>query len=299
MNVRGLSSRFVRGAGVGLHVYDGRGRGKLPTTVLVHGLGAAGPSFARVVPLLLPHVRRLLIPELPGHGRSEGPSEARLSPDRLLDAMTASLDAIVDEPAILYGNSLGGAVALEYAIRRPERVRALLLVSPAGARMPEVEWRELLETFDVQDRRSAQRFLERIYHRPPWFLALVAHEFPDLLNRRAVRDLLETASHDHAPSTTDLSSLRMPILLVWGRSDRLLPRTAFAWFRHHLPPHTVVEEPDEFGHAPQIEHPNRVAERILRFARDVVASPLPTTVGAADRAVPRGPSSRDRTPPSS
>lgn len=203
-------------------------------------------------------------------GRSAHPSDARLTPDLLLDAMTISLDAVVDEPAIVCGNSLGGAVALAFASRRPERVRALALVSPAGARLPEEEWRGLTAAFDIEDRRTARRFLERVYHRPPWFLALIAHEFPDVLRARAVRDILETATQEHAAKIDELGSLRMPVLLLWGRSDRLLPAGALAYFKRHLPAHAVVEEPECFGHAPQLEQPTRVADRLLRFAREAL-----------------------------
>jgi pimeloyl-ACP methyl ester carboxylesterase len=270
MTARRFESRFVDAGtdGVRVHVYDGRGNGSLPPVVLVHGLSAAGSSFARVAEHLIPHVKRVVIPELVGHGRSEHPGKP-ISPDLLLAAMTASLDALIDEdePAILYGNSLGGAVALTYAVRRPERVRGLVLVSPAGARLLEDEWKQVRETFDVKDRRSARRFLERIYHRPPWFLALVAHEFPDIVKRRAVRELLESATPEHGAAIEEVAALPMPILLLWGRSDRLFPPAALAWFRNHLPRHAVVEEPIAFGHAPQIEQPELVADRIVRFAR--------------------------------
>ena len=272
MNVRGFESRYVTTGGVRLHVYDGRGRGDLPTVVFIHGLGAAGVSFARVVARLLPHTRRVIVPELPGHGRSGELTASRLTPDILIDTMTTALETLLEEPAILCGNSLGGAVAFNFALRRPDRVRALVLVSPAGAPVPEEEFRELLDAFAVTDRRTARRLVERIYHRPPWFLALVAHEFPDVLKRRAVRDLLETATVEHAAKEEDLGTLRMPVLLLWGRSDRLLPAQALAFFRRNLPPHAVIEEPEGLGHSPQLEHPSRLAERILRFARDVVAT---------------------------
>ena len=267
MKARGLSTRFVEAGGARVHVYEGRGRGTLPPVVPVHGLGAAGPAFARMIPRFLPHVKRVIVPELPGHGRSPHPGE-RVTPDFLLDAMTGALDAVIDEPAIVCGNSLGGAVSLAYATRRPEHVSKLVLVSPAGARLEADEWRELVAAFDVHDRRTAKRFLERIYHRPPWFLALVAHEFPDVVRREAVRDVLETATPEGGALESDLASLRMPILLVWGRSDRLLPRAALDWFRAHLPPQTIVEESEAFGHSPQLEQPKRIADRILRFARE-------------------------------
>lgn len=49
-----------------------------------------------------------------------------------MDVMTEALDALLPEPAIVCGNSLGGAVALHYALARPEKVLGLVLLSPAG-----------------------------------------------------------------------------------------------------------------------------------------------------------------------
>jgi pimeloyl-ACP methyl ester carboxylesterase len=267
MNRRGLVSRSIEGAGLRIHVYDGAGRGPLPPVVLLHGISSVGASFAPLAVRLLPHVKRVAVPELVGHGRSTHPEKERLTPPLLLDAMTASLDAIIDEPAVLYGNSLGGAVALSYAIRRPKKVRALVLASPAGARLPDEAWKSVVGAFDVKDRKGARRFLDRLYHRPPWFLALIAHELPDVIRSRAVRDLIETATQDHSPPTDQLASLEMPILLLWGLSERLLPIEALRYFERHLPPHTVIERPYGFGHTPQAEHPSRVAERVLAFAR--------------------------------
>ena len=81
---------------------------------------------------------------------------------------------MLDEPAIIYGNSLGGALAIKYALHRPALVRSLVLVSPAGALLPDAEWEALVKTFNVTSPLEARRFLAPLYHRPPWFLALRA-----------------------------------------------------------------------------------------------------------------------------
>lgn len=270
---RGLASTTVRARGLDLHVYDGAGRGRLPPVVMIHGLGAGGGSFGPMVTALRPHVRRVILPELPGHGFSARPAEGgRVTPELVLDAVADALDGLLGEPAVVLGNSLGGAVALGYALRRPERVLGLVLVSPAGARLAADEWRDLVGAFDLTTTAEARRFLERVYHRPPWFLALFAHEFPDLLRRPAVREILDSATPEHSPTPDALAALAMPILLLWGRSERLLPASALAWFRQHLPPHTVIEEPAGFGHAPQLEQPGRLAARVVDFARGCVGS---------------------------
>jgi pimeloyl-ACP methyl ester carboxylesterase len=267
MNRRGMKSRWIDAAGLRVHVYDGAGGGTLPPMVLFHGLGSAGAAFARMTSRLRPHVSRIVIPELPGHGFSAR-DERPITPELLLDTTTAAVDAVLDEPAVVYGNSLGGALAIKYALRRPERVKALVLVSPAGAPLPDDEWRELVAAFDVPSPREALVFLRRLYHRPPWFLALIAREFPHVLAKPAVREILESATNVHAPSPDELGSLSMPVLFLWGRSEKLLPASALRYFRAHLPPHAVVEEPEGFGHTPQFEEPDRLADRILDFLRE-------------------------------
>ena len=57
----------------------------------------------------------------------------------------------------------------------------------------------------------------------------------------------------------------MPLLFLWGRSEKLLPASALRYFRAHLPAHAVIEEPVGFGHTPQLEVPGRLAERVLAF----------------------------------
>lgn len=273
MSASGMASRWLDIDGMRVHVYDGAGGGELPAVVLIHGLGSAGIAFAGVVGRLRPHVKRIIVPELPGHGLSAHPGDRIVTPELVLDTISAALERVAVEPVVVVGNSLGGAVAMEYAKRHQDQVRALVLVSPAGARLPDEEWKKLVDAFDVTSSADARRFLDRIYHRPPWFLALVAHEFPDVLKRRAVRDILESTTVEHSAQPDDLASLRMPILLLWGRSERLLPVEALAYFRRHLPPHAVIEEPIGFGHSPQLERPSQVAARIVAFAREATQEP--------------------------
>ena len=264
MNRRGLASRFVDVAGVRLHVYDGRGGGSLPPLVLLHGLGSGGAAFAGLVRHLSPHVGRIIIPELPGHGFSTRGDRA-ITPELLLEAIAGAIDVVLDEPAIVYGSSLGGGIAIKYALEHPALVRALILVSPAGAPLPDDEWQALVKTFHVRSPREARAFLERLYHRPPWFLALLAREFPHVLARPAVREILASATQAHAPSPEDLGRLTMPLLFLWGRSEKLLPASALRYFRAHLPAHAVIEEPEGFGHTPQLEVPGKLAARVLEF----------------------------------
>jgi pimeloyl-ACP methyl ester carboxylesterase len=264
---RGYASRFLDTKAGRLHAYDAPGKGRLPPIVLVHGLGSSATPFARVMEPMRPFVQRVVALELPGHGFSEPPS-ITLTPDVLFDAATEALDAIIGDPFVLVGNSMGGAVSLRYAIDRPKRVRALGLFSPAGAQGTEGDLAEVLQAFRAKTPKQARELLRRIYHRQPWFLPIVALEFPSLLARKPIRDIVETATVEHSVTKEDLGALAMPVLFVWGKSERLLPKVYFEWFRDHLPKHARVLEPDAVGHCPHFDDPKFVAELVLDLARE-------------------------------
>jgi pimeloyl-ACP methyl ester carboxylesterase len=263
---RGVTSRTVMTPPATLHVYDAPGAGALPPIVLLHGIGAAATTFGPLLARLRCETVRVIAPEYPGHGFS-GEATSALTVDVLHAAIAHALDELLDQPAILVGNSLGGAVALDYAVRRPERVRGLVLVSPAGARASDEDWQHIRATFDLRTRRDARQFIERLYHRAPWFAPLVAGELGALMRRPAVRDLLADACNDRLLAPEQLAALRVPILLLWGRSERILPRSLLDYFAQHLPKHTIIEEPDGFGHCPHFDDPGALARRIVEFAR--------------------------------
>ena len=268
LNRSGLASRVTRSSIADHHLYDARGEGALPTVVVLHGISSAATAFAPVIQRLRPHVRRVLAPDAPGHGFSSGPFEP-LTPDTLFTSMRELLDAELDEPAILFGNSLGGAVALSYALERPERVRGLFLSSPAGAAMSEEAFRTFLKTFDMRSGKETRAFLDRLYHRTPWFTPLIAGDVQRSFARDAILSFTSSARSEHLVKKEQLAALKMPIHLVWGRSERLLPKENLDFFKENLPPHATIDEPEGLGHCPHLDDPARLTREIVAFARRI------------------------------
>jgi pimeloyl-ACP methyl ester carboxylesterase len=250
-----------------VHVYDGRGSGKLPAVVLLHGISSSATAFGAVLVRLRKHAQRVIAPDYPGHGFSE--HEGRLTAQALFEAMHTVFDALKVEPAILVGNSLGGAVALRYAVDEPERVRGLVLVSPAGAHASDEEWGELRRKFNVNTRADARVFLDRLYYRTPRLAHLFAHEMPAVLSKPAVRELFDSASNENVPGPEELAKLRMPILLLWGRHERVLSDANLDYFTRHLPAHAVIERPPNYAHCPHFDDPADLARRIVAFAEGI------------------------------
>jgi pimeloyl-ACP methyl ester carboxylesterase len=261
----GTTARHASVAGR-IHVYDTPGTGAAPPIVLLHGISATGASFAPLIEQLRPHARRVIALDFPGHGYSD-PPRATLTPELLVEATGEVLGRLVREPYVVAGNSLGGAVAVHHAIAHPDRVRALVLLSPGGAASSDAEWDALRATFDIRSRRDALAFVARVQDHPPWLVRLVAHELVARTQRPAVRDLLATTTPAHAIDPVALRALAQPILLWWGRSERLLPASHLAWWQAHLPRHAIVEQPDGIGHCPHLDAPGRVAARIAQFAQ--------------------------------
>ncbi len=98
--------------------------------VLVHGLGGTIENWSALAPLLAAG-HRLIVPDLPGHGRSGLLPEAR-NVDALADAVLEIVRFEGASPAVWVGHSLGGLVSLRAAVRRPDAVRGVVLAAAAG-----------------------------------------------------------------------------------------------------------------------------------------------------------------------
>lgn len=267
LELNGYRSRCVRTSAGRVHVLDARGHGHLPPVVLLHGISSAAVHFLPLLYRLRGRVRRLIAPDMPAHGFSDRPSVMR--PEALKDAVVEALDAVIDEPAVLFGNSMGGVAAVHYALARPERVRGLILCSPGGAAMSEGELERFVGTFAIDTHGAALEFVDRLFSRRNRLRHLFAWGVRRQFRNPDVRTLLAATSPADLLRPEQLSALRMPVLLLWGKDERILPRPHLDYFRRHLPEHARFEEPEGFGHAPYLDDAERVARRILAFTADV------------------------------
>lgn len=123
-----MKARWLKAA-VPVHVTDFGGEGD--PFVVLHGLDASGLTWTRAGPLLAGH-GRVFAPDLLGHGFTPP------APRPGIDENAAIVERLLDEtgPAVLFGSSMGGLVALATAARAPEEVRALVLIAPAVPGVP-------------------------------------------------------------------------------------------------------------------------------------------------------------------
>lgn len=281
----GVSSRWHATRHGLIHSLEGVGRGALGPIVCVHGLASSASSFAQSIPDLLNSFSRVVAVDLPGHGASPLPL-GRLDGTLLVSTLEEVLLAQTGAPVWLVGNSLGGALVLRLAIAHPTKVRGVVLTSPAGAPLSDAELECLLARFRLSDVAHARRFFERLYHRPPPLLTAIAWDFRRLVRAPHLIELMEALPEAASFSREELAGLKPPIQLLWGESDRLLPRTALDFFRAALPATTGFEALSGVGHSPHVETPRAFARSVVAFAHDV-------TTQASERQQARKPAPYD------
>lgn len=223
--------------------------------LLLHGLGDSIGGWARLAGPLARSFRVHLL-DLPGHGLSAMPPDYRLG--TLLEALVPYAAAL--ERPLIAGHSLGGWLAARLAQRLP-RAAGLILINPAGAILPREEWEPFRALVSASDSSGARRYLSRAFHSAPLPLRLFPGEVVKAMEAPASRGFLESIVEADFLTAAELASLRLPVRLIWGESDRLLPAGTLAFFEQHLPNAEVVRLP-RTGHLPHLESPRALARAI-------------------------------------
>jgi pimeloyl-ACP methyl ester carboxylesterase len=250
--------------------------GEGPPLVLVHGLGGSATNWCDLAPLLAER-RRILVPDLPGHGGSEPlPAVSGLQP--YADRVAAVMAREGVERAPVAGHSLGGLVVLRLALRRPELVSAIVLAGSAGLSLGGVWLRNLLTAFTiVRPGRLAGRHRSlvarsRLLRR--FVFGLVSVADPVGLTDSAVDGFLagqvlhtDTASAWRALRDDDpreeLEHIQCPALVLWGAEDAQLPLDdAFEYARRLRAPLRTIAG---CGHLLIGERPGACADAIESF----------------------------------
>jgi pimeloyl-ACP methyl ester carboxylesterase len=170
------------------------------------------------------------------------------------------------DSTILVGNSLGGHIALLYALGYPDLVDALVLSGSSGI----YETTMGTTFFKRQDREFIKERTEMTFHDPVHATEELVDEMFDIVNDRprALRLLKIARSADEETVTEQLSRLDMPTLLIWGQDDIITPPDVAEEFQERMPS-ARLHFIDECGHAPMIEHPDRFDALTLEFLQEL------------------------------
>ncbi|KWE31004.1 alpha/beta fold hydrolase [Burkholderia territorii] len=213
--------------GLRLHHFEaGEGR----PVVFIHGSGPGASGFSNFkhnYPAFAAAGHRAIVVDLPGYGQSSKPSDVAYTLDFFVGALHAQLSALGIGPAVLVGNSLGGAIALKYALDYPDEVDALIMMAPGGVedrdtyfRMEGIQRMVQLFTNRQMNDDTMRELLTLLVHDPAIVTdALVAERM-----KVCVEQPTEVLSTMSVPNLTGaLGDLRCPVLGFWGTDDRFNP----------------------------------------------------------------------------
>ena len=253
-----FSQRFIEVDGCRINLRRG---GSGEPLLYLHGANGA--------PAILPFMEKLaqrfdvLVPEHPGFGASDEPEWL----ENMHDLAYFYLDVLKSlelRGVHLVGSSLGGWLALEMAVRDASRVKSLVLVGPAGISVPGVSPGDVFLW-------SPEELVRNLFFDAALAEKILAQPMtPELLdvslkNRHTVARLgWEPRMHDPFLRKW-LHRVKVPVKIVWGEADKILP-VAYASEFKRLMPGAEVDIIPHCGHLPQAERPDEFCDIVMRFA---------------------------------
>ncbi len=250
--------------------------------ILVHGLAASLHDWDDLLPELAGNGYAAYALDLLGHGESAKPkSRAEYTVEGVFNHFSAWIDALeIQTPATLISHSLGAAVSLLYALRRPERVSKLVLINP---------FYDLKQLAPVIQHPLLRQFLSTsiVELTPYWLFRLFVdvtsfnfhtnngetHILPKHVRSQTALDYTRASSgiynivHTLPNLTSDLPQIQQPTLLLWGARDQTLNPASFPALAKLLPNVKTTHAFPLCGHVPHQCHPQDLNPYVLDFLK--------------------------------
>jgi pimeloyl-ACP methyl ester carboxylesterase len=259
-----------------------RQAGSGPVIVLIHGITSDSRTWRRVMPYLAQRFT-VIAPDLIGHGDSDKP-KGDYSLGAHASGVRDLLVALGHDRASFVGHSLGGGIAMQLSYQFPERCERLVLVDSGGLgrgvsrllRAATLPGSELVLPLLAASRlleagRLAGGLLGRLGLRAGTDIEEIARGHATLSDGEAraafvqtLRSVVEPGGQRVNASNRLYLAERLPLLLIWGAHDSLIP-VAHAHETHELLPASRLEVFSDSGHFPQLDEPERFIDVLGAF----------------------------------
>jgi pyruvate dehydrogenase E2 component (dihydrolipoamide acetyltransferase) len=249
--------------------------------VLIHGFGGDLNTW------LFNHeefaaTRTVYALDLPGHGGSSKQIETGALAE-FAKVLGGFMDRVGLDRAHLAGHSMGGAVALEFALAYPERARSICLIASAGLG-PEIDGEYIEGFITARRRRELQPQIEKLFANPKSVSRQLVEDILKYKRVDGVEPTLRTIADQFCPGgrqalvrRKQLASLTVPVLVLWGAEDRILPPSHAL----DLPTTVRTEILAGGGHMVQMEEASKVNRLVRSFWDSVQPYPRASQVRAS------------------
>lgn len=264
MSLGGAKSRYVTVNGHRIHYYVMGPEAGLPV-VLVHGLGGRSEDWRNLAPYLARTGFRVCMPDLPGFGRSDKPSDFSYAIPEQSETVVGFMDALGLKQVYLGGWSMGGWIAQHMAANHPERVAKLMLFDSAGIQ-EKPSWNT--DLFTPATATELDELDALLMPHPPAVPSFIASDLLRVSHKRAWIMRRALASMLSGRDATDklLPELKMPVLIVWGAMDHITPLSQGETI-HRFIPQSLMEVVPGCGHLAPVQCADKMGPTVARFLK--------------------------------
>ena len=260
----GARSSFIDVGEHHIHYYT-VGPADGPVVVLVHGLGGRSEDWEKLVTKMAKAGYRIYLPDLPGFGESDKPTDFSYSVKDQAAVVTGFFDALGLKQLDLGGWSMGGWIVQLVAAEHPERIRRLMLFDSAGLYI-RPEWD--VKLFTPVSPAELEKFDALLMPHPPTVPEFLVKDILRTSRRNAwiIRRALDSMMTGRDTTDALLSGLKMPVLIVWGEVDRITPLSQGEKI-HQLIPQSQLDVVPGCGHLAPNECAGQIGPVVVSFLR--------------------------------
>ena len=264
MYLIGARNNYAIVDGFRIHYYT-LGPEKGRPVVMVHGLGGRAEDWEKLAPYLRKAGYRVYLPDLPGFGQSERPTNFSYSVTDQSKIVVGFLDALGLKQVDLGGWSMGGWIVQLVAANNPERVSRLMLFDSAGLHV-KPEWDTKL--FTPISPAEIEKLDKLLMPHPPRLPNFVARDIMRVSREHAwvMHRSLDTMLQGRETTDDLLPHLKMPVLIVWGEVDQITPLSEGKNI-HKLIPQSQMDVVAGCGHLAPNECAKVIGPEVIRFLK--------------------------------
>ncbi len=224
--------------------YKTLGEGK--PLLILHGWGSSSEKWQKIGELLVQKGVKVIIPDLPGFGKSEEPQKA-WNLDQYCDFVEEFIKILNLDKFYLLGHSFGGSLAVKFSLQHPEKVAKLFLVSAACIRKKSLK-------------NKLFKFISRFFKIKPLFLRKFFYRKSDYLSVKGVMKEIYLKVIEEDLSDV-LEKVKVPAIIIWGAKDKITPIKQAKLIKTKIRNSELKIIPN-IGHSPHLEAPEKLGDRV-------------------------------------
>jgi len=236
--------------------------GEGPAVLILHGWGGSSDSWVKVQEILSKKGFKVVVPDLPGFGKSVTPKEPWRVSD-YVDWVNFFTNCLNLSDFYLIAHSFGGQVAAKFTVLHPEKVRKIVFCASAAIRpKPGLKTRVIYSLAKIGNAVFSPKYMVRLKDAARnFFYILLRHRDYEKANGTMKETIKNVLKED---LLSELPEIKKETLIVWGEADKMVPLKHALIYKEKIE-NSRMEVFPKIGHSPHLEIPEKLAEVLIKF----------------------------------